>query len=136
MESHGLQEVHPKPVTTPKRYGAGMAHTVASIGHLLCYSYCGLWWITMDYQVSWIIMDYPGLSWIIVHYNGLWTMADYHGFWIIMDYRALMGLIMDYGLSWTNGLLWHIVGYCGFLDLHHHEIAWITVYARQASDDT
>ena len=67
MESHGLQEVHPKPVTTPTRYGAGMAHTVASIGHLLYYSYYGLWWITMDY---------PGLSWIIVHYNGLWTMAD------------------------------------------------------------
>jgi hypothetical protein len=28
------------------------------------------------------------------------------------------------------------VDYCGFLDMHHHEIAWITVYARQASDDT
>ena len=140
MESHGLQEVHPKPVTTPKRYGAGMAHTVASIGHLLYYSYCGLWWITMDYQVSWIIMDYPGLSWIIVHYNGLWTMADYHGLWIMMDYRVLMGLIMDYGLSWT------IEDYCGtsriyygfswILKYDHHGIAWITRYTPQASDDT
>ena len=58
---------------------------------------------------------------------------DYHGLWTIIGYRGLPGLLMDYGLSWTNGLLWHIVGYCGFLDLHHHEIAWITVYARQAS---
>ena len=101
MESHGLQEVHPKPVTTPKRYGAGMAHTVASIGHLLYYSYCGLWWITMDYRVSWTIMDYPGLSWIIVHYNGLWTMADYHGLWTIIDYCGLIRLIMDCKLSWS-----------------------------------
>ena len=81
MESHGLQEVHPKPLTTPKRYGAGMAHTVASIGHLLYYSYCGLWWITMNYRVSWTIQDYLGLLYIIMDY-GLW--------WIIMDY----------GLSW------------------------------------
>ena len=140
MASHGLQEVHPKPVTTPKRYGAGMAHTVASIGHLLYYSYCGLWWITMDYRVSWTIMDYPGLSWIIIHYNGLWTMVDYHGLWVIMDYRALMGLIMEYGLSWT------IEDYCGtsriyygfswILKYDHHGIAWITRYAPQASDDT
>ena len=101
MESHGLQEVHPKPVTTPKRYGAGMAHTGASIGHLLYYSYCGLWWITMDYRVSWTIMDYPGLSWISVHYNGLWTMADYHGQWTILDYCGLIRLIMDYRLSWS-----------------------------------
>ena len=85
MASHGLQEVHPKPVTTPKRYGAGMVHPVASIGHLLYYSYCGLWWITMDYRVSWTIMDYHGLSWIIVDCNGLWTMLDYHGLAWIMD---------------------------------------------------
>jgi hypothetical protein len=109
MESHGLQEVHPKPLTTPKRYGAGMAHTVASIGHVLYCSYCGLLWIAMDYRLSWTIMNYPGLSWIIVDYNGLWTMVDYHGLWTIMDYRALMGLIMDYVLSWT------IVDYCGTL---------------------
>ena len=56
MESHGLQEVHPKPLTTPKRYGAGMAHTVASIGHVLYCSYCGT------------ILDYHGLSWIILDY--------------------------------------------------------------------
>ena len=38
---HGLQDMHPKPLTTPERYGAGMAHTVASIGHVLSCSYCG-----------------------------------------------------------------------------------------------
>ena len=38
---HGLQAMHPKPLTTPERYGAGMAHTVASIGHVLSCSYCG-----------------------------------------------------------------------------------------------
>ena len=61
---------------------------------------------------------------------------DYHGLWTIIGYRRVMGLLMDYGLSWTSGLLWHIVDYCGFSDMHHHEIAWITTYARQASDDT
>ena len=76
MESHGLQEVHPKPLTTPKRYGAGMANTVASIGHVLYCSYCGLLWIAMDYRLSWAIMDYRGLSWIMVDYNGLRTMVD------------------------------------------------------------
>ena len=30
-------------------------------------------------------MDYHGLSWIIVDYNGLWTMLDYHGLAWIMD---------------------------------------------------
>ena len=63
-------------------------------------------------------------------------MEDYHGLWTIIGYRGLMGLFMDYRLSWTSGLLRHIVDYCGFLDMHHHEIAWITVYARQASEDT
>ena len=81
--------MHPKTLTTPERYGAGIAHTVASIGHVLSCFYCGLLWITMDYR-----------------------------------------------LSWTSGLLRHIVDYCGFLDMHHHEIAWIAVYARQASEDT
>ena len=85
MESHGLPDMHPKPVTTPKRYGAGMAHTVASIGDVLSCSYCRLLWITMDYRLSWTFMDYPGLSWIIVDYNGLWNMVDYHGLWTIMD---------------------------------------------------
>ena len=96
MESHGLPDMHPKPVTTPKRYGAGMAHTVASIGDVLSCSYCRLLWITMDYRLSWTFMDYPGLSWIIIDYNGLWNMVDYHGLWTIMEYRRLMGLIMDY----------------------------------------
>ena len=93
MESHGLQEVHPKPLTTPKRYGAGMAHTVASIGHVLSCSYCRLLWMTMDYRLSWTIMDYRGVYLIIVDYNGLWTMADYHGLWTIIDYCGLIRLI-------------------------------------------
>ena len=32
----------PKPLTTPERCGAGMAHTVPSIGHVLSCYYCGL----------------------------------------------------------------------------------------------
>ena len=81
-------------------------------------------------------MDYLELLLITIDYGSWRIIMDYHGLWTIIGYRGLPGLLMDYGLSWTNGLLWHIVGYCGFLDLHHHEIAWITVYARQASDDT
>ena len=46
MESHGLQDMHPKPLTTPKRCGAGMAHTVASIGHVLS---CYLLWTIANY---------------------------------------------------------------------------------------
>ena len=76
MESNGLQDIHPKPMTIPKRYGAGMAHTVASIGHVLSCSYCGLFLITMDCRLSWAIMDYRGLSWIMVDYNELRTMVD------------------------------------------------------------
>ena len=57
-----------------------------------------------------------------------------------MDYRRYMGPIMDYGLSWTIvdycGTLWTIVDYHGFLNMHHHGIAWITRYTPQASDDT
>ena len=63
-------------------------------------------------------------------------MEDYHGLWTIIGYRGLMGLLMDYRLSWTSRLLRHIVDNCGFLDMQHHEITWITVYARQASEDT
>ena len=66
MEWHGLQDMRPKPLTTPKRYGAGMAHTVASIGHVLSWSYHGLFLITMDYRLSWAIVDYCGLSWIMI----------------------------------------------------------------------
>ena len=66
MESHRLQNIHPKPMTTLKGYGAGMVHTVASICHLLSWSYQELFLITMDYRLSWAIMDYCGLSWIMV----------------------------------------------------------------------
>ena len=57
-------------------------------------------------------MDHGGLSWIM----------NYHGLpWLN-------------GASWTSGLLWHIVDYRGFLNMHHKGIAWIT--AHQSSDDT
>ena len=36
MESHGLEDMRLRPLTTPKRYGAGMAHTVVSIGFIDC----------------------------------------------------------------------------------------------------
>ena len=88
MESHGLQDMHPKHLTTPGRYGAGMAHTVTSIGHVLSWSYCGSLWITMDYRLSWTIMDYLGLSLIITDYGLGWTVVDYHGLWTIMDYHG------------------------------------------------
>ena len=61
---------------------------------------------------------------------------DYHGLSWIMDYHRLSRITgASYGL-WTIMDQWIIVAHCGFLDMHHHEIAWITVYARQASDDT
>ena len=76
MESHGLPDMHPKPLTTSKRYGAGMAHTVASIGHVLSCSYYRLLWITVDYRLSWV-MDYHGLLWIILAQCGLsWIIVD------------------------------------------------------------
>ena len=102
MESHGLQDMHPKHLTKPERYGAGMAHTATSIVHVLSWSYHGLLRITMDYRLSWTIMEYRGVFWIIVDYNGLWTggsswiIMDYHGLWTSMDYCRLMGLIIDY----------------------------------------
>ena len=89
MESHGLPDMHPKPVTTPKRYGASMAHAVSSIGHVLSCSYCRLLWITMDYRPSWTFKDYPGLSRIMIEYE-LWNMMDYHGLSWIMDYHGLL----------------------------------------------
>ena len=76
MELHGLQDIHPKPMTTLKGYGAGMAHTIASISHVLSWFYHGLFLITMDYRLSWAIMDYCGLFWIMVDYNELRTMVD------------------------------------------------------------
>ena len=85
MESHGLQDIHPKPMTTLKGYGAGMAHTVASICHVLSWSYQGLFLITMDYRLSWAIMDYCGL-WLIRMDYGLW--------WINMD-SGLSCIIVD-----------------------------------------
>ena len=88
MESHGLQDMHPKHLTTPERYGAGMAHTVASIGHVLSCCYCELLWITMDYRLSWTfmtILDYFGLSLITMDYGIWWIIMDYGLSWNIVD---------------------------------------------------
>ena len=126
MEWHGLQDMRPKPLTTPKRYGAGMAHTVASIGHVLSCCYCELLWITMDYRLSWTMMEYRGVSWIIVDYDGLimdygelpWIM-DYHGLsWIKRAYHGLRA-IMEY-----CGLLWHIMDYRGLLWMFKYAPPW------------
>ena len=78
MESHGLQDMHPKPLTTPKRCGAGMAHTVASIGHVLSCYYCGLLRI-IDYHrlLPWIIVDYLELLLITIDYGSLRIIMDY-----------------------------------------------------------
>jgi hypothetical protein len=58
---HGLRNIPKpsKPVTTAKRYGAGMAHTIASRGHAS----------SKVYGLSQMIMDYHGLSWITKYYN-------------------------------------------------------------------
>ena len=104
MESHGLPDIHPKPLTTPKRYGAGMAHTVASIGHVLSCSYYRLLWIIDYHGLSCNIVDYLGLSMIIMDYGLRWIM-DCHGLsWI--------NWVMDDGLS-CIGLLLLIVVHCG-----------------------
>ena len=122
MESHGLEDMRLRPLTTPKRYGAGMAHTVVSIGFI---DYCRLsstaWRITVDYWygLSWAIMDYCGF-WTVMVYDGLpWTMdyhalfgitlswiivgylifSQYHGWWIIVDYPGLAWIVVDYCAS-------------------------------------
>ena len=109
-----LSPMHPKHLTTPERYGAGMAHTITFIVNVPSWSCCGLLWIIDYHGLSWTIMDYLGLSLIIIDSGLWWTMVDYHGLCTIMDYHGLMGLIMDYGPSWTivdySGTLWIIVG--------------------------
>ena len=87
MESHGLPDMHPKPLTTSKRYGAGMAHTVAP--SVMCYpaliiDYCGLLWI-IDYHGLWTIMDYCGLFWHSVDYHGLLWILKCAPPWNRMD---------------------------------------------------
>ena len=71
----------------------------------------------------WIIMD----------------CLDCHGLWTSMDYCRLKGLIIDYTImdySYHCDTLWMFVDYRGFLNVHHHGIAWITRSAPQASEDT
>ena len=77
--------MHPKHLTTPERYGAGMAHTITFIVNVPSWSYCGLLWIIDYHGLSWIIMDYLGLS-LIIFDSGLWWITmDYGLSWIIMD---------------------------------------------------
>ena len=116
-----------------RRYGAySSLHRSCAILLLL--------WIAMDYRLSWNILEYRGLSWIIVDDNGSRTMVNYDGLWTIMGYRGLMGLIMGHGLPWTIvdycGTVWIIMDYCGFLNMYHHGTAWIRRYAPQASHNT
>ena len=113
IDYRGLLNMHPKPLTTPKRYGAGMAHTVVSIGFIdYCRLSCTAWRITVDY--------WYGLSWAIMDYCGFWTIMvlslilDYHcnivdsGLsWYIMDYRGLWTIMHYLELSYP-GLLWVI----------------------------
>ena len=86
MESHGLEDMRLRPLTTPKRYGAGMAHTVVSIGFIdYRAQHEGLPWITDADALAWIVMDY-GLSWTVMDYHGLLMIVmDYGLLWIIMD---------------------------------------------------
>ena len=144
MDYRGLLNMHPKPLTTPNRYGAGMAHTTVSIGFInYCRLSCTVWRITVDYGPWWTIMDCHGRWTIMCYYGFLWILDDhdlinileYHGIimnsgqsWYIMDYRGLW-TIMDYlGLSWT------IVDYLIFSQYHgwwiivdYPGLAWIIV---------
>ena len=85
MESHGLQDMLPKPLTTPERHGAGMAHTVASIGYVLSSYNFGLLRIIDYHRQSWIIVDYLELLLITIDYGSWRIIMDYHGLWTIMD---------------------------------------------------
>ena len=80
-----------------------MAHTVASIGHVLYCYHCGLLRIIAYHRLSWIIVDHLEILLITIDYRSWRIIMDYHGLWTIIGYRGLMGLLMDYGLSWTFG---------------------------------
>ena len=101
LADHGLLSIPkpPKPLRpsmTARRYGAGMAHTIASMAYL------GLWIVA----ASQMIIDYDGLRWITMDYRGLitttyngsrWITVDYDRFrWITIDYGALRWITMDY----------------------------------------
>ena len=104
MDCRGLLHMHHEPLTTPERYGVGMAHTVASIGNVPSCYYCGLLRIIDYHRLSWIIVDYLWLSFIIMDYGPCWIIKDYNGLWTIMDYR---------GLLWVDYVSWIIVDYRG-----------------------
>ena len=112
MESHGLEDMRLRPLTTPKRYGAGMAHTVVSIGFIdYCRLSCTAWRITVDYWCWWTSMDC----------HGLWPFMGYYGLLWILDH----GSIVDSGLSWymmdCRGL-WTIMHY---LELPYPGLLWV-----------
>jgi hypothetical protein len=71
----------------------------------------------VDYHGLWAILDYPGLSCMILKYH------DYHGLsWIIVGDHGLLWTIMEYGLSLV------IMDYgrsCAIAD--DRELLWIIV---------
>ena len=137
IDYRGLLNMHPKPLTTPKRYGAGMAHTVVSIGFINdCRLSCTIWRIIVDYGRWWTIMDCHGLSWAIMDYRGFWTIIVlswigtimalpgislivdsglwwyimyYPGLWTVMDYRGLSSMTVT--IVGDRNLLWILMEY-------------------------
>ena len=89
-------------ICTPSlwRHLKGMAHTVASIGNVPSWYYCGQLRITDYHRLSWIIMDYLELLLITIDYGSWRIIMDYHGLWTIIGYRGLPGLLMDCGTLW------------------------------------
>ena len=79
MHHHGIEWITRYPPqayddtqTVWRRYGAYRSlHRSCAILLLLW-----IFLITLDYRLSWAIMDYRGLSWIMVDYNELRTMVD------------------------------------------------------------
>ena len=94
--------------------------------------YHGLSWINgswiMDYHgLLWIIVVHCGLSWILEYappWNRPWSIVDYLGLSLMIMDHGLWRIMMDYGLSWIIvdkwGFLWimyyhGLVDYCGTL---------------------
>ena len=130
-----IRRYAPQASEDTKRYGAGMAHTIAYIGFMDYYRLsCPVWRIIMDDGRWWTIMDCHGL-WTIIGYYGLSWILDYHG--IIMDsgvswyYRRFWTTMVHHGLLWImdyHGLLvfWIIVYYCGLSDFLG--VSWMMDY--------
>jgi hypothetical protein len=88
--NHNIYHSMPRYGARPGRYGAGMAHTVASIGFV--------YYRTHYDRLSWIMND-DGLSWIVMDYKLSWAIMDYHGFWTIMALSWILDIMVDSALS-------------------------------------